>query len=184
MSKKVSEKKAIERATAEGFLKLYNERFATDYKIVDMPEPPDPDVLCADARGMCLNLEITSTEDQPNDIKAFLGRSDHLSLKALRANNQRRDPPLFRAFTESPGGRPTVVDQLVSGLAAKMRKDYGGDVALVVRDTSPIDWDWDRAVDLIRDRINLSTCPFDRGIWLLSRSKDQLFEIFGDAENC
>lgn len=177
----MSEKRAIERSTAEGFLELYNQRFGTDYEIVDMPAPPDPDVLCADTRGKRLNLEVTNTEDQPEDIKAFLGRSDHLSIEALRARNLRRDPPQFRAFTESPDGRPTVVDQLVARLAAKMQNDYGRDVALVVRDTSPIGWDWDQALDLIRDRINLSTCSFDRGVWLLSRSKDQLFEIVGDA---
>lgn len=180
----MTEKQAIERATAEGFLELYNDRFGTDYEIVDMPAPPDPDVQCADSRGRRLNLEITVTEDQRNDIKGLLGRSDHLSLEALRANNERRGPPMFRAFTDSPDGRPTVVDQLVARLAAKLRNDYGSGVALDIRDSSPIGWDWDEVVDLIRSRLNVSTCPFDRGVWIFSRgSEDRLFAIVDNASD-
>jgi len=47
----------------------------TTYKIVDHSDAPD--IRCVDSDGNKLNLEITMTEDQPGDIQALLGRSDH-----------------------------------------------------------------------------------------------------------
>jgi len=83
----MSEKLAIEKGTAEGFLALYNQHFSTDFQIVEMSDAPD--ARCVDSMGNTLNLEITTTEDRPGDIKALLGRSSSRSLEALRAHLDR-----------------------------------------------------------------------------------------------
>lgn len=169
----MSEKHTIERGTADGFLVLYNRCFRTDFRIVKIADAPD--VRCADSHGSTLNLEITTTEDRPGDIKALLGRSNGRSLEALRAQGKRVDrgdePDQFVCLTEG------VSDNLVERLKSKMKSDYGPDTALVVRDSSGVDWDWDDVIPAIRSRLDLSKNPFSRGIWLLSRVKDRLFRI-------
>lgn len=169
----MSEKRAIEKATAEGFLALYNQLFATDFKVVAMADIPD--ARCADSRGNTLHLEITTTEDRPGDITAAVGRSDSRSLEALRAHNERvargEEPPLFNCLSDE------VSNHLVERLQGKMKNDYGPNTALVVRDSSGGDWDWDLVLPAIRSRLNLANNPFSRGIWLLSRVKDRLFQI-------
>jgi hypothetical protein len=71
----MNEDQQIERATAEGFLLLFNQQFGADYEIVEIGDTPD--VRCQDPNGRALNLEITLTEDRQRDIQAALGRSDH-----------------------------------------------------------------------------------------------------------
>ena len=169
----MNEKQAIERGTAEGFLLLYNERFGTDIKITVMADAPD--ARCADSMGNVLNLEITTTEDRPGDIKALLGRSNARSLEALRAHLDRvargEEQPLFSSLSEE------VTDALVTRLQNKLKNNYGADTALVVRDSSGVDWDWDIVIPTIQRRLNLAKNPFSRGIWLLPRSKDRLFQV-------
>ena len=58
-----------------------------------------------------------------------------------------------------------------------MKNDYGPNAALVVRDSSGVDWDWDDVIPSIRSRLDPPKNPFIRGIWLLSRVKDRLFQI-------
>ena len=169
----MSEKQAIEKATAEGFLVLYNQLQGTDFQIVEMSDAPD--VRCVDSLGKTLNLEITTTEDRPGDIKAVLGRSNGRSLEALRAHVERvargEEQPQFSSLSDE------VSDQLVERLQSKMMNDYGSNAALVVRDTSGVDWDWDDVIPAIRSRLELTKNPFSQGIWVLSRVKDRLFQI-------
>lgn len=80
----MNEKQAIEKATAEGFLKIYNREFGTDFKIVAIADAPD--VRCTDSAGNTLNLECTTTEDRPGDMAALLGRSNSRSLGALQSS--------------------------------------------------------------------------------------------------
>jgi len=63
----MSEKQAIEKATAEGFLVLYNQLSGTDFGIVEMSDAPD--ARCMDSHRKTLNLEITTTEDRPGTSK-------------------------------------------------------------------------------------------------------------------
>lgn len=169
----MSERHVIERGTAEGFLTLYNRLFETDFKIVEMADAPD--ARCADSRGNTLNVEVTTTEDRPGDIKALRGRSDSRSLEALRAHVERvargEEPPQFSSLSDE------VSDTLVERLESKLKNDYGPNAALVVRDTSGVDWDWDFVIPTIRSRLNLAKNPFSCGIWVLSRVKDRLFQI-------
>jgi hypothetical protein len=169
----MSEKHAIERETAEGFLLFYNQIFGTDFKVVEMADAPD--VRCADSLGNSLNLEVTITEDRPGDIKALLGRSESRSLEALRAHVERvargEEAPQFSSFSDEVG------DTFFERLESKLKNDYGPNAALVVRDSSGVDWNWDVAIPAIRSRLNLTKNPFGRGIWVLSRVKDRLFQI-------
>lgn len=167
------EKQAIEKATAEGFLDLYNQLQGTDFRIVEISDAPD--VRCMDSLGNTLNLEITTTEDRPGDIKAVLGRSNSRSLETLRTHMERvargEEQPQFSSLSDE------VSDQLVGRLQSKMMNDYGSNTALVVRDTSGVDWDWDDVIPTIRSRLDLTKNPFSQGIWVLFRAKDRLFQI-------
>lgn len=169
----MSEKQAIEKATAEGFLVLYNQLQGTDFRIVEMSDAPD--VRCVDSLGKALNLEITITEDRLGDIKAVLGRSNSRSLEALRPHGERvargEEQPQFSSLSDE------VSDQLVGRLQSKMMNHYGSYTALVVRDTSGVDWDWSYVIPTIRSRLDLTKNPFSQGIWVLSRAKDRLFQI-------
>lgn len=169
----MSEKQAIEKATAEGFLVMYNQLQGSDFRIVEMSDAPD--VRCKDSLGNTLNLEITATEDRPGDIKAVLGRSNSRSLEALRAHVERvargEEQPQFSSLSDE------VSDHLVERLQSKMMNDYGSNAALVVRDTSGVDWDWEDVIPTIRSRLDLTKNPFSQGIWVLSLAKDRLFRI-------
>ena len=66
---------------------------------------------------------------------------------------------------------------IVSRILPKFQKDYGSNVALVIRDASPVCWDWDLVVDQIRDMLNLPRNPFDKGICLISFRKDRIFRL-------
>lgn len=169
----MNEKEANEKATAEGFLVLYNQIHGTDFRIVKMSDAPD--VRCMDSLGKTLNLEITTTEDRPGDIKAILGRSNSRSLEALRARVERvarcEEQPQFSSLSDE------VSDQLVGRLQSKMMNDYGSNAALVVQHTSGVDWGWDDVIPTIRSRLDLTKNPFSQGIWVLSLAKDRLFQI-------
>lgn len=169
----MSEKQAIEKATAEGFLVLYNQLQKSDFRIVEISDAPD--VRCKDSLDKTLNLEITTTEDRPGDIQAALGRSNIRSAEALRAHLERvargEEKLQFSSLSDE------VSDQLVGRLQSKMMNDYGSNAALVVRDTSGVDWDWDDVIPTIRSRLDLTKNPFSLGIWMLSRAKDRLFQI-------
>lgn len=169
----MSEKQAIEKATAEGFLNLYNKLRCTDFQITEMSDAPD--VRCIDSLGNALNLEITMTEDRPGDIKAILGRSNDRSPEALRIHLARvvrgEERPHFSSLSDE------VSDQLVERLQSKMKNDYGSNVALVVRDTSGVDWDWNGVISVIHSQLDLTKNPFSEGIWVWSRAKDRLYPI-------
>lgn len=171
----MNEKEAIERATAEAFIDLYNRELGTSFSIVEYSDAPD--IRCKDSKGNVFNFEITLTEDRPKDIQAALGRSNHRSIEALR---QHLDD--VRAGKANPLERTSclqgnVTDMIVNRILPKLQKDYGSNVALVIRDSSPVCWDWDLVVDQIKDMLNLQRNPFDKGIWIISFRKDRIFQL-------
>lgn len=169
----MNEKKRIEQGTAEGFLKLFNGNAGTDFKIVELGDAPD--VKCQDSNGNQLNLEITLTEDRPGDIQAILGRSDHLSVEALKQHNKRvaegREKPRFSSLSGN------VLDQVVERIKGKLLMSYGPSSALVVRDTSGVDWEWECVIGEIANRLQNERNPFDRGIWILNIDKTKLYQV-------
>ena len=132
------EKVAIERATAEAFLGLYNAQARGSFVVKECSDAPD--IRCVDADGNSLNLEITLTEDRFGDIQARLGRSEAWSLESLK-----RHLADVRAGIANPMQRVSCLSGNVAAMAAnriqaKLAKDYGPNTALVVRDTSGVDW--------------------------------------------
>lgn len=173
----MNEKEAIERATAEGFLRLYNEAYAESYRIIDHKDAPD--IRCVNDENTVLNLEITLTENRDKDIVSLLGRSNSRSIETLRKHNEEvragRAEPQFDSLSGN------VSATLLSRIKAKLRKDLGHHVALVIRDCCPLDWDWEYVLDDIRAAIAGVKNPYDKGIWLVSYSKDKMYNITRSA---
>jgi hypothetical protein len=169
----LNENQAIEKATADAFVELYNQEMGTSFSIVEYSDAPD--IRCKDPHGNVFNFEITLTEDRPNDIKAVLGRSDHRGIAALRQNLA--DARAGKARLRVSCLQGNAADMIVNRISPKLQKDYGSNVALVVRDSSPVCWDWDLVADQISTMLNLQRNPFDKGIWVLSFRKDRIFRI-------
>ena len=169
----MSEKEKIEEATAEGFLNLFNGHFNTTFTIYEIGDAPD--IKCQDKKGNQLNLEITLTEDRPRDIQASLGRSNHKSIKALEEHNRKvaagLEKPQFSSLSDN------VLEQAASRINVKLLKRYGPNTALVVRDTSGVDWEWDVNVEELKNKLELESNPFDKGIWILNLAKTKLYQV-------
>ena len=135
----LDEKKNIEKTTADGFLKLYNQKMNTSYKIVEHGDSPD--FRCEDKASNKIHLEIVLTEDRPGDIQALLGRSEHRSLKALEARLEEVKQGK-RSILDCVSCLSGNVSAMVTGqIQKKLKKNYGPNTALVIRHASGIDWD-------------------------------------------
>ena len=170
----LDEKKSIERATAEAFIFLYNCRMATTFAIVEYSDAPD--VRCRDVEGNLLNLEITLTEDRSGDIQSALGRSDARSVEELRKHLADVKAGKANILDRVSCLQGNVVEVLQDRICSKLQKDYGPNTALVVRDASPLGWDWESVVDRLRDSLDLTRNPFDEGIWIVTYSKDRIIQ--------
>ncbi len=58
-----------------------------------------------------------------------------------------------------------------------MKKDYGRNVALVVRDTSGVNWNWENVIAEISQIFKSVKNPYDKGIWLLYCQKTKIHKI-------
>jgi hypothetical protein len=173
--KNLTEKEQIEKATAEAFIPLYNKLMRASFKIVEHSDAPD--FRCVDSQNNELKLEITLTEDRPKDIAALCGRSDHRSLESLKEHLRKvkegKAHPLQRVSCLSGNVMAMAVDRIKK----KMNKDYGKNTALVVGDTSGCNWDWDMEIEGIGNSLDLSRNPYDKGIWIISKDKTNIFRI-------
>ena len=163
------------KATADAFIDLYNHKMGTSFSIVEYSDSPD--IRCTNSDQSVFNLEITLTENRPKDIKAALGRSNHKSLEALKKHlddvRVGKANPLDRASCL----QGNAVDMIIHRIRAKLKNDYGRNVALVVRDTSPVGWDWVIVLDEIKSRLSHDRNPFDKGIWIITFRKDEIVRI-------
>lgn len=164
----MTEKKAMERATAEAFLALYNKRMGASFEIKEYSEAPD--VRCEDSNGNKLNLEITSTEDFPStrDIPG--------DIQSTYRDNK---VPCARGFDGA-------CDTLFQRICAKAKKDYGSDVALVIQNFSAVGWCREIA-EKTKERFsnlleNLNP-SFDKGIWLIACGRNEIFLIYMKTED-
>jgi hypothetical protein len=135
------------------------------------------DVRCVDAQGNRLNLELTLTEDRPGDIRARLGRSNDRSLEALRAHVEKVKAGKADALERVSSLNGNITEVVLTRIQAKMNKRYGLNTALVVRDTSGVDWDWSLVIQDLCNHLKHIPNPFDKGIWILSCSKDRIFHV-------
>ena len=171
----MNEKEAIEKATADAFIELYNSEMETSFTIVEYSDAPD--IRCKDKDGNIFNFEITLTEDRPKDIQAALGRSDHRSAESLKKHLEEVKAGKANPLERASCLQGNVTAMIVSRIQPKLNKDYGSNVALLIRDSSPLDWAWDVVTDQLIDMLNLKRNPFDKGIWLISYSKDRIFRL-------
>jgi len=171
----LNEKEVIEKAIADAFIKLYNSEMGTSFSIVEYSDAPD--IRCQDSKGNKFNFEITLTEDRPKDIQANLGRSDHRSLEALKEHLADVKAGKANPLDKTSCLQGNVTEMIVSRIQPKLKKDYGANVALVIRDASPVGWDWDMVIDQIKSHLRLERNPFDKGIWIITYRKDKLYKI-------
>jgi hypothetical protein len=171
----LNEKESIEKTTGDAFVKLYNREMGTSFSVIEYSDAPD--IRCKDMQGNDFNFEITLTEDRPKDIQAMLGRSDHRSIEALRQHladvRCGRANPLERVSCL----QGNVTDMILNRIKPKLRKDYGSNVALVIRDASPVPWDWNLVVDHIRNMLSAERSPFDKGVWIITHRMDRIYRI-------
>ncbi len=177
----LSENKRIELSTAEGFLQFFNVQHDSSYEVVHVAgEGETPDIVAKDTHGNVLDIEITMTEDRSGDIMAALGRSNHRSIEALRADLEAvqdgKKPVQFSSLQDN------VVELLKKRIGKKLIPCYGVNVALVIRETTGVPWDWQMVLPQLRDYLDGQQVTFDRGIWLLSRAKDRLTHVYGNVE--
>ena len=169
----MNEKQKIEQASAEGFLELFNQRFGTDYQIIELGDAPD--VRCKDSKGAELNLEVTLTEDRPRDIQVTLGRSNHRSIEALAEHNLKVSKGKEKPQSSCLSGK--VLTQMAGRIIKKLENSYGQNTALIVRDTSGVDWDWDVVIEELKEMTKSGNDRFDKGIWIMNRMKTKLYQV-------
>ena len=171
----MNEKEKIEKATADTFIKLYNGKTNSSFSIVKYSDAPD--IRCKDRNNEQFNFEITLTEDRPKDIQARLGRSNHKSKESLEKHlievKSGKAHPLDRVSCLNGN----VKEVIISRITKKLNKDYGDNVALVIRDSSPMEWEWDEIKNDIVSKLDLERNPFDKGIWIITLSKDKIYRI-------
>lgn len=168
----MNEKQRIEQATAIGFLGVYNRSEGADFKIIELRDAPD--IVCSDSKGNKMNLEITLTEDRYGDIQDSLGRSDQRSVENLSAHlAEVKSGKADLRF----GSLGNALSKAATQIGKKLLNRYGANTALVVRDTSGVDWDWDCAVDELCNRLNILKNPFDKGIWIINNTKTKIYRI-------
>jgi len=171
----LDEKKNIEKATADGFLELYNQKMNASCKIVKHGDSPD--FRCEDKEGNKMHLEIVLTEDRPGDIQAMLGRSEHRSPKAFEAWYEEVKQGKRSIFERVSCLSGNVSEMVIGQIQKKLKKNYGPNTALVIRHASGVDWDWDMVIENIKNMLVLSHNPYDKGIWIISNNKDRIFRI-------
>ncbi len=171
----MNEKKAIEKETADAFIKLYNAEMGKSFSIVKHSD--NPDLRCIDSEGNTFNFEVTLTEDRPKDIQAALGRSDHRSIEALKKHLADIKAGKAHPLDSVSCLQGNVVKMIVSRIQSKLKKDYGANTALVIRDASPLGWDWDMVIDQIKSQLSLDRNPYDKGIWIITLWKDKIYRV-------
>lgn len=171
----MNEKEAIEKATADAFVELYNREMGASFSIIEYSDTPD--IRCKDMKGNIFNFEITLTEDRQKDIPAALGRSNHRSIEAMSQHLADVKAGKANSLERVSCLQGNVTDMIVNRILPKLKKDYGSNVALVIRDTSPVSWDWYLVVDNIKSVLTALRNPFDKGIWIISFRKDKIYRI-------
>ena len=164
----LTEKQLIEKATAEAFLSFYNQKNGSCFVVKHVADDGEvPDVFAVDVNGDALGIEVTLTEDYPGDVAQALGRRSSI------ATRQKSDHVISRDGV--------VIDILLDRIQRKLYKDYGNNVALVVRETGVI-WDWDEeSLSRVGRLLSSARVPFDRGIWLISSCKSRLYCLLAES---
>ena len=154
-----SEKQRIEKATVDAFVLLFNTSQGQDYAILQYGDAPD--ATCRNSSGQIMQVEVTLTEDNPDDLAWSLGKTENRPPRYWFGNCLQRN----------------ALNQLLGRLDDKILKRYGKNTALVIRDSSGVDWDWEYVAEEIRSALRPRFNPYDMGIWILNRTKSRLFRL-------
>lgn len=152
-------KQRIEKTTVDAFVPLFNINQGQDYAVLQYGDAPD--AICRNGSGQIIQVEITLTEDNPGDLAWSFGETETRPPSYWYGNCLQRN----------------VLDQLRRRLDAKILKRYGERTALVIRDSSGADWDWEYVAEDIRETMGPRLNPYDMGIWILNRTKSRLFRL-------
>ncbi|MBN1621875.1 MAG: hypothetical protein JW871_04725 [Endomicrobiales bacterium] len=160
----MEEKKRIEKSVAEKFLNYYNKEYNTSYKIIKLSE--NPDIRCKDSNNNELNFDVTLTENEEGDIQSLLGRSDKISKETLKKNieNARNGKEKIRSLSLDDSN-----NILIKRIKKKINNRYGPNTALVIYDTSGIQWDRDISSINVERFLKSFKNPYDKGIWIVSK---------------
>ena len=155
----MNEKEKIEKASVDAFVRLFNECEKQDYVVEKYSDAPD--AMCKNSSGQVMQVEVTLTEDRPGDLPWTLGRLEERPGKSR--------------FGSCLGGN--VLNQLAKRIDNKINKRYGERTALVIRDSSGVDWDWEYIADDVKRLIEDKDNPYDMGIWVVNRAKTRLHRL-------
>lgn len=169
----MTEKEAIEHETAEKFIYLYNSQMGTSFSIVKHSDAPD--FHYQDKEGIELKFDVTLTEDHPGDIQAMLGRSDNLSLEAMKQHTEALERGERGPYNCLQDNVFQMAKNRIQCKIDKMR--YGSNTALVVRATG-LPWrSWETVLGDLASSLDLRNNPFDKGIWLIAFNSNKIFRI-------
>jgi hypothetical protein len=166
-----SEKRRIEKATADLFLRLYNENFGSSFEITQNGDAPD--ILCVDSNtNEELSLEISLLQNIEGEIPYILG-------KGPQPVSSTTGTTAVSLFDDAYG-------QIEKALNKKLQSHYSGNSALVLRQVSilwsPRDWEL-LAPDLRSTVLNGKENQFNFGIWIICTddetwpAQDTLFRL-------
>jgi hypothetical protein len=166
-----NEKRKIERATADLFLKLYNENMGSNFEIVKHGDAPD--FICKDTITTTdLALEISLLQNIDGEIPYILGRG--------------RQPVSPTTGTTAVSLYDDVYKEIERALKKKLRSHYPGNSALVLRQVSIL-WspkDWELVAPSLRSTVLYGKeNHFNFGIWIICTddelwpAEDTLFRL-------
>lgn len=155
----MTEKEQIQKDTIDAFVALFNAREEQDFVVKQYGDAPD--AICKNSSGKIMQIEVTLTGDRPGDLPWILGR-----LKER--------PGKSRIGSCLQGN---VLAQLAERLDDKTLMRYGKETALVIRDSSGVDWDWEDVSQEVQRLLKERTNPFDMGIWVVNRAKTRLHRL-------
>ncbi len=148
-------KKETEKHIGIRFLEYYNIEQGKDYEIIDQPDPPYPDIICADSKsGEIIRLEITEfwednahAKDNYDLVKGHITEEELFKQKLSSFNNE--------IETDSDKNR---LKQILSN---KLDKEYAGeeDIILVIYDRSPF-LTQERLINILADIKIINSDPF------------------------
>lgn len=176
----MNEKKLIEKSTVDAFLNLYNELNDSNYYVLKHSDSPD--FICKDSLlDKILNIEITMTQDQDKDIQSLLGRSTDRNIDSIKEKIQKIKNGELHYMDAITSFNGNTLPMLFTTIEKKLKKDYGKSVLLVVRDTSPLKWDYSMYIEDISKQVSTmipsSKKVFDDGIWLINSDLNQIWRI-------
>ncbi len=157
-------KRKIEMCTGRAFLEMYNKYKEENYLIAKHTDCPD--LYCTNMKKEILNIEITLTQDDEKCIDCLL-------------NHKKVPKETNKVYRLDVGIKNNLVNRIRDKI--DKTKHYKDDnLALVVRDTSRLDWDWQLS-GIYGDLSQVSALKyFNRGIWLINNDKNMLFELQND----